>query len=182
VSESSRINRIAKLFDLYKPRNLEEILEIGTILDSMGWEKRKGIVNLTFIGQGSYRKVYKISDLPLVVKLPIGEDGTFDDNIAHTYNEMDAIKRVTRYKKYDKIRKYLPKIYYYNKTHGVILMHEYPQSGQKTRKNCQEAGWEISQALKKPLDLYKNFSVSKDGKITLIDWGVLGKDSDWCQF
>ena len=136
-------------------------------------------VDLKYIGKGSYRQVYQIDNLPIVVKLPLGLDADIKECISHSENEMDAINTVK--KKHKHLIKYLPKIYYYNLDTGIIVMHKYKQtSTYSNRKTCKQAEKEITDAFKSDLDICKNFSVDGD-KVILIDWGVLGSKSDWRQ-
>jgi pyruvate/2-oxoacid:ferredoxin oxidoreductase alpha subunit len=136
-----------------------------------------------FIGEGSFRTVYSIGDLPIVIKFPTGEDGeTIEENIEHSANEMDAINQVFERKECSHIRPYVPIMYYYNKNTGVILSRKYKQTGLRTNHRfCKAAAEEIKDAFQKNLDIYKNFSVNDDGDVVLIDWGVLGDLTDWTQ-
>src|ERR1039458_1934778 len=96
--KSQTIRAIVNRFKKHKPENLEHTLYC--------------VDTLRFIGEGSFRKVYQINDLPLVVKFPTGNDGDdIEENIEHSENEMDAINEVKE--KHPHLKKYLPKIYYY---------------------------------------------------------------------
>lgn len=69
------------------------------------------------LGGGVFREAYQIKDLPLVVKFPIEDDG-----IDHSRDEMRKIKKFSKFKF---LRKYLPKVYYYDRQSGVIVMKFY---------------------------------------------------------
>ena len=104
-------------------------------------------VDLKYIGKGSYRQVYQIDNLPIVVKLPLGLDADIKECISHSENEMDAINTVK--KKHKHLIKYLPKIYYYNLDTGIIVMHKYKQtSTYSNRKTCKQAEKKLPMHLK----------------------------------
>lgn len=69
------------------------------------------------LGEGVFREAYQIKDLPLVVKFPIEDDG-----IDHSRDEMRKIRTLSKFKF---LRKYLPKVYYYDRQSGVIVMKFY---------------------------------------------------------
>lgn len=139
--------------------------------------------SLSYIGDGSFRKVYRIDNLPLVIKFPIGDDDTLEVCIEHSQNEMDAVNRIKTDKSLAKLKKYLPKIYYYDEPNGIILMHEYKGIKADTykRKACVKAVDEI-ESVWKSFDVYKNLHVDpKTQKVTIIDLGVLGRKTNWEQ-
>ena len=178
MTEKQHIASIVKSFKTRCPNNICDVFDFCD-------------VPLTLIGWVSFRQVYQFGDLPLIVKFPTGPHGIdIEENISHSVNEMDAINRVKRYKKYTHIRKYLPKIYYYSDKTGIIVMHKYKQTDiTENNKVCREAEKEILDTMAKEftiagncdIDLAKNFSINEDGSLTLIDWGILGKKSNWHQ-
>lgn len=71
------------------------------------------LFDLEYIGRGVYRRVYRIKDTNLVVKLPVGADG-----INHTRLEARRIKRLSRFRW---MRKHLPPVLYYDPKAGVLV-------------------------------------------------------------
>lgn len=96
------IRRIKK----HRPKTYEDFAEAGVPLE------------IESLGEGVFRVVYRAHKLPLVVKFPLAGDG--DD---HTRSEVRRIKALS---KYPKMRKYLPKVYYYDSRAGIVVMKYYP--------------------------------------------------------
>jgi hypothetical protein len=78
-------------------------------------------LKLTPIGvSGAYRKVYRINGLPLVIKEPKDKSCR-----KHARAEYKTIQRILRYKKYARLTRYMPEVYYFNEKTGLMLMHYY---------------------------------------------------------
>ncbi len=105
-----RVQTITKQFEAMIPRNLLDV-------QSMGLKLKK-------IGDGVYRQVYKIEGVPLVVKIP-GGDAFPVGCRRHARSEYRTVKRIHRYKKFAQLRKYMPRIYYFDNKSGLMLMHYY---------------------------------------------------------
>lgn len=75
-------------------------------------------LHLKIIDAGVFRETWQIRGLPLAVKFPLDRDGVY-----HSRTEMRKIARLSRF---PSLRKYLPKIYYYDSKSGVIVMKFYP--------------------------------------------------------
>jgi hypothetical protein len=77
------------------------------------------------IGTGAFREVVKVEGCPLVVKFPL-DCGSYSQDglagIAHSALEMKKLKRLRRFRW---MRKFLPKVYYYDRKHGIIVMRHY---------------------------------------------------------
>ena len=104
----TRINRIVELFDKHKPKTLVDI-------NALGLKTRK-------IGNGVYRTVYKITGFPLVIKLPANDNA---DCKRHSVAEALTVRKINRFKKFAILKKYMPRIYYCEKSTGVMLVHFY---------------------------------------------------------
>ena len=74
-------------------------------------------IKLRYIDEGVFRKVYKISGCPLVVKFPLDNDG-----IQHSVSEMRRIRRLGRIKE---LLPHLPKVLYFNGKSGIVVMEYY---------------------------------------------------------
>lgn len=177
----NEIKKVVKLFRKHRPTDLEDILELGI----PNWydieHEKDGKISLTYIGQGSFRKAYRINNLPLIVKLSTGSDGLKDgSNLEHTQNEIDAFNWVDTDPKLASIRKYLPKVYYTDHKFGVILMHEYQHYKFKgSMALMKKASKDIYNAIRKEIDFSKNFITTVDKEVVLLDWGLLGRKSEW---
>ena len=75
-------------------------------------------IKLRYIDEGVFRKVYKISGCPLVVKFPVDSGG-----IQHSVSEMRRIRRLGRIKE---LLPHLPKVLYFNGKSGLVVMEYYP--------------------------------------------------------
>jgi len=86
-----------------KPRTIEDF-------ESLGFRLKR-------IGGGVFREVYRIKSFPLVVKFPCDEPSD-----RHSRAEMRKIKKLSEF---PFLRKYLPRVYYYDPKSGVIVMELY---------------------------------------------------------
>jgi hypothetical protein len=75
-------------------------------------------LSLKTIDAGVFRKTCEVEGLPLAVKFPLDKDGVY-----HSRTEMRKIARLSLF---PSLRKYLPKIYYYDSKSGVIVERFYP--------------------------------------------------------
>lgn len=115
------ITQAIRQIRLHRPRTPEQFTTAGVPL-----EKRA-------IGSGVFREVVKVAGLPLVVKFPLNEGRALNPNyregIAHSQSE---VRKINRLKKLRWMRKYLPKVYYYERASGVLVMHWYPSFNENT--------------------------------------------------
>jgi hypothetical protein len=74
-------------------------------------------MKLRFLGKGLFREGFKVVNSDVVVKFPIGYEGS-----AHSRQEM---RRLRRLKKEGTLRRYIPEIFYYRAETGVIAMRYY---------------------------------------------------------
>jgi hypothetical protein len=100
-----KINDALRLIKLWKPRTFEGFAMTG--------------MRLTFIGCGAFRQVFQIAALPLVVKFPKTDDDDLKTCIRHSVIEVRKIKAL---REFSILRPHLPKIYYFDKASGVIVM------------------------------------------------------------
>lgn len=118
------IRRIKK----HRPKTHEDFAKAGVPLESK------------CLGAGVFREVYRVRELPFVVKFPLAGDGD-----EHTRSE---VRRIEALSKYPKMRKYLPKVYYYDSRAGIVVMKYYPPMD----KNNKDAALErMAQSLVKDL-------------------------------
>jgi hypothetical protein len=100
-------------------------------------------VTCEYISHGLSREVYKVPNLPLVLKVESGRDPW------QSKNEVAAIRLINRKPQFAQLRQYVPKIYYAKtkaKSGGVILAEYYPLTSddvsleeyQQGRKRLQE--------------------------------------------
>ena len=102
----------------FKPATPEEFADAGVpVLD----DKK-------FVHAGVFREVYRIVGVPLVVKFPLGDSySETSEGRKHTNAEVNRIKRLSAF---PVMRKYLPKVYYHDKTDGIVVMRYYAELGE----------------------------------------------------
>jgi hypothetical protein len=114
------------------PRSSSRFLPVRTVLaritknrPSTPSEFRDAGIKLRYIDMGVFRQVYKISGCPLVVKFPLGDgSGSVSDGIQHSISEVGRIKRLIGIKE---LTPHLPKIHYFDRKNGVLVMQFYPR-------------------------------------------------------
>lgn len=147
--------------------------------------RKTGLVLKEFVSkhEGSFRRVYQVESLKLVVKFPQGSCGRYS-GIEHTNEEIDTFERISTYKKYKYLRHYLPKIYYYNRKTGVVLMKKYKLLDYKTAELASSILNKLAfDILGHSTDIYSsNVAVeyTKYGcpKVKIIDLGYFSHHSD----
>ena len=172
TKEEEQIQGILYLFNEYTvrcPEDLESVLGL----------------KYKVIDQGAYRKVVKLVGLPLVVKFPLTDEKC---DKMHSWYEFRAVQKILKYKyKYIILRKYVPKIYYFNKETGVLVGHYYtPLKGTKKEKNLianlvsdiVDSTWDGRKINKKTKFRYgtedmwsANMALNKRGHVKIIDMG-----------
>lgn len=80
-----------------------------------------------YVGAGVFRESYRIRGTNLIVKFPLNDAGLgmppdYKDGIAHSRTEMCRLDKLWKIKA---LRAHLPKVWYYDKTHGIIVMTHY---------------------------------------------------------
>lgn len=82
-------------------------------------------IRLRYIDEGAFRQVFKVSGCPLVVKFPLGDgSGSVSDGVQHSVSEVRRIKRLSGIKE---LTPHLPKIHYFDRKNGVLVMQFYPR-------------------------------------------------------
>lgn len=123
--------------------------------------------------EGLFREVYQINSANVIVKFPKGLDGR-----EHTRNE---IRKLLRLRKFSVLRDHLPRLYYYDSTHAVVVMEHYPRferDGSITREENQilAMGKLISKLITRVTkihvtDIHDDNVHSNRGDAVIIDWG-----------
>lgn len=79
-------------------------------------------VGLRYRGEGTFRVAFEVIDYPLVVKVPL--TNCYSD-LHHANEEWDWIEKVDREPQYRALRKYMPKVYYFDEDCGLMIMRKY---------------------------------------------------------
>ena len=102
---TKKINAAIRLIKLWKPWTTEDFSKTG--------------LRLNKVGEGAFRKAFHIVGLPLIIKFPEEDDGDLRTCIRHSVIEVRKIKAL---REFSILRPHLPKIYYFDKTSGVVVM------------------------------------------------------------
>lgn len=100
IKLASALKKIQK----YKPNSVLAFKKLG--------------FDMNYIAAGSFREVYQIDDLPIVVKFPLDDDP--ESNIDHTNREVRKIKKLHKV-----LPRHVPKIYYHDSRAGIVIMKYY---------------------------------------------------------
>lgn len=79
---------------------------------------------LNYIGAGVFREVARIAGCDLVVKFPLDEKDGPNEGIAHSLSEMKRIEKLSRV---PELKPHMPKVFYYDRKNGIIVMQFYPE-------------------------------------------------------
>lgn len=85
---------------------------------------RMAQVGLRYMGEGCFRVAFEIIDYPLIVKVPL--TNCYSD-LHHANEEWCWIEKVQQESKYKSLRKYMPKVYYFDEECGLMVMRKYKQ-------------------------------------------------------
>lgn len=139
-----------------------------------------GVLKLKELGQGSFRRVYRIVNSPFVIKFPhLGRSSGSDTAgrprcIKHSALEAD---RHRHFMGFHELRYHLPRLYFHDRKTGVIVM-EYVEEDKTDRKAywMNDALYDLVAVLIKSLTRKKmtdisenNLKLSKDGQLKFID-------------
>jgi hypothetical protein len=115
----------------------------------------------------------------LIVKVPLDE-GDAGITIEHSQIEISVLRRILRSKKrYRTLKKYMPKVYYFNPATGVILVREYQKVRNPYSKKFEKVRKRIEKEFMIALQLYEwdsheeNFAKDTNGRLVLLDLGCL---------
>lgn len=102
-----------RLFKRHNPETKEDVLR-------MGFKLKK-------LGSGLYRHGYKLNGFPLVVKFPKVDHDHVDypSCVDHSSEEIRKLRMIKKRQRYKVLRRYLPVIYYYNESYGLVLLPYY---------------------------------------------------------
>ena len=112
-----KINAAIRIIKDWKPRTNQDLKKTG--------------LAFTYIGEGAFRRAFQIDGLPLVIKFPRldGDDNDARTCIRHSVIEMRKIEAL---RKFRLMRPHIPKVYYFDKTSGVIVMEYIDDTQQST--------------------------------------------------
>ena len=167
--------------DKQTDRQIDEIVQMFLTQDII---KPKDVLAKTgyrirLLGTGAYRKVYKFIGLPLVVKFPLTED---ERDIQHSVLEFKARELILRqWKKYEKLTRYMPDIYFLDDTAGVMLARYYlPLHNSKLRfyeghiaamvGDIVDLAWDHKKRGTHDTH-YENMGVDDSGQVKITDMG-----------
>lgn len=85
-------------------------------------------LKLIHVGSGAFRAVYRIKDTNLVIKFP----DPYENGEYHSREENRMIEKLYQYKV---LRSYLPKIFYFERKSGVIVMEYYDKYSDRKAEN-----------------------------------------------
>lgn len=156
---------LIEYFQVRKPATLEDV---------------QNFVKVRLIGQGVYRKVYKVVGHNLILKVSNTPETKSGQN--HSVSEYRAVKRIKRESKFSVLRSYMPDIYYCNTKTGLLLMERYKPIPETNRTILIELLNDLVETVydyKDGKDLHSdNVMIDKWGMLKIIDLGYfsdLGK-------
>jgi hypothetical protein len=159
-----------------RPRNAEEL-------------RRHGF-RVFRIATGVCRFVYRVNDLPLVIKFPRNSRvppskfgfKTLRTCIRHSQIEIEAVRRINKYVKYKPLRRYMPTIYYTDYRGGVIVMPQYDRvmrsaAIKQVSSVIKDLVADLFPNLKYPKHIFdlcsRNFGRDDNGNLIFLDLGLL---------
>lgn len=134
-----------------------------------------GLAQFQRLGGGVYRESYEILNLDMVIKFP--KYANDKNMIEHSVFEMRAMKKVLASKvRYLALQRYVPKVFYFDKRTGVIVMEK-----------LQKVQWtetDFVTNLLKDIMPHKssddvgvgNMGKTAVGQIKISDWGLIGEE------
>jgi hypothetical protein len=128
------------------------------------------------IESGCFREVFRITGTNTIIKFPL-QDETGKCCITHSRREIRRIKQIMRNKKYKHIRRYVPKMHYYDYTNGILIM----QLASEVGKIPKEVSKPIEDLFKDTFPCISNLPDAQStnlgydgrGQIKLLDWGCI---------
>ena len=130
-------------------------------------------LKLRHIGSGAFRDTYRVGKLPIVIKIPFNE-------ISHARHEARVITKVMKDEKFKALRPFMPKLYYYDKKTGIIVM-EYCRTmkyGPTSDAVSKIFSTLVSKLFRKPMydesDI-RGYNIGKNnnGQYKIIDLGLI---------
>lgn len=163
---SLSINQVVGRFRRKKPKDVSEALH-------------QCHVPIQYMFSGAYRDVYHIVGTPLVAKFPVelevSDEYCGETGRDHSETEAKWIRRLLK-PKYRSVHKYLPKLYHFDPTNGVILMQKYREVRDtvKNRNVCDLLGQHLIAELnlaEEPDIKPDNLGLDEDGNMVILDFG-----------
>ena len=144
---------ILAIFEAHHPSNVDSLRQLG--------------VEATYVTAGTSREGYRLSD-NLLVKFQFNRDGQSE-------YEINCIRKINRYRKYEDLRKHIPTLYYANKKTGTLIVTFYPEespyNSPVVRKERERLTNEFRNRLN-VVDLHDgNFRMDANGYQIVIDLG-----------
>ena len=130
---------------------------------------REAGIKLRYLDEGVFRRVFKISGCPLVVKFPL--EGEIADGVQHSISEVARIKRLSRVKDF---HPHIPQVFYHDKKNGVLVMRYYAKM--EDRRAVELLGKVVQKLVSKIVgvrmsDIHTDNVREASGRLVFIDLG-----------
>lgn len=84
-----------------------------------------------YVGCGAFRESFRVKGTNLIVKFPLNESRIdekpiYKCGVGHSRTEMKRLKKLRRIKA---LKTHLPKVWYYDQRHGIVVMTHYAKFG-----------------------------------------------------
>lgn len=133
-------------------------------------------VGLRYLGEGCFRAAFEIIDYPLIVKVPL--TNCYSD-LHHANEEWNWIDKVQSETKYKALRKYMPKVYYFDEECGLMVMRRYKIEASYT-KDVEALDKLVKSVTGATGHDVGSWNVGRDtkGNLKIVDTALLGQMSD----
>lgn len=153
------ISEVVKRMKRHKPKNAKACIALCKL-------------NLVHVGSGCAREVYRVGNLPVVIKF----SKEMIDRRSQAWKEHCAYQKIMRSPSLSKLRTLMPRIYYYSyKTGNAVVRYYQPASCEATDKvhKCVHKALKNTKALLYAGDLHQdNTGMTKCGRPKIIDLGL----------
>lgn len=146
---------------------------------------------LEYLGCGMYRKVYRILNSNLVIKFA----GRSRECRKHSKTEANRIYEIMHRKKWRLLRRYMPKLYYFDFETGVTIMKYYVPTDYEDHRVREDTKWiqmlieavcsfnHLEGHEEGSIDWYSdiagvNLGTDKDGNYKFLDMGLFETEDD----
>jgi tRNA A-37 threonylcarbamoyl transferase component Bud32 len=134
-------------------------------------EAKKAGIPLRWVDEGAYRKVYRVTGAPYVIKFPVKAA----DAREHAHAEAEKVKALAHF---PAVKTLLPKIYFHDEKTGVIVMKWYRPSKEPLSEQLDSALGTISELISALTkyehtlgDMYTGNAMFTSEGLTLLDLG-----------
>lgn len=133
-------------------------------------------VGLRYMGEGSFRAAFEIIDYPLIVKVPLSNSYC---DLHHAAQEHRWIEKVQKESRYRLLRRYMPKVHYFDEDCGLMVMRRYKVEYNYT-KDVEALDKLITKVTGANGHDIGGCNVGRDakGELKIIDTGLLGRMAD----